>query len=72
MTIGINLRDSFEFSFGAGISKFDFNINNEKERLEVDVNLIALALVYWIDKLKQKVKSEEIIRKASSIGETQV
>ena len=69
LTIGIDLSNSLEFSFGTGISKFDFNFNNQKERLELDVNLIALAFIYWIDKLMQKVKAEEIIRKTSSIGE---
>ncbi len=71
LTIGLDLTDSLQFTSGTGISKFAFNINNEKERLEIDVNLIALGIVYWIDRLKQKVKSEEIIRKTSSIGEAQ-
>jgi hypothetical protein len=56
LTIGLNLTDSFVFSFGAGISKFNFNFHNEANRLEVDFNLIAFALIYWIDKLMKKVK----------------
>ena len=70
LTIGLDLKDSIEFKFGAGISKFDFNINNERERLELDFNLVALALIYWIDKCMKKVKEEENIRHTSSIGDT--
>ena len=70
LTIGLNLTDSIKFTFGTGLSKFDFNINLEKERLELDFNLIAFAFVYWIDKLMQKVKEEESVRQAFSIGET--
>ena len=69
LTIGLNLTDSINFTFGTGFSKFDFNINLEKERLELDFNLIAFAFVYWIDKLMKKVKEEESVRQAFSIGE---
>ena len=69
LTIGLNLTDSIKFTFGTGFSKFDFNINLEKERLELDFNLIAFASVYWIDKLIKKVKEEESVRQAFSIGE---
>ncbi len=70
LTIGLDLADSFNLHFGAGLSKIDFNINNEKKRLEVDFNLVALALIYWIDKLLKKVKEDAAIRQASSIGYT--
>jgi len=69
LTIGLDLTESFKFSFEAGISKFDFNFNNEKETLVFDFNLVAFAVIYWIDKLMKKVKEEEAIRLASSIGE---
>ena len=70
LTIGLDLTDSINLDFGAGVSKFDFNFNNEKDRLEVDFNLVAFALIYWIDKLMKKVKEEAAIRHASSIGDT--
>ena len=70
LTIGLNLKDSIEFTFGTVLSKLDFNINHDKERLELDFNLIAFAFVYWIDKLMKKVKEEESVRKAFSIDET--
>ena len=70
LTIGLDLKDSIEFNFGAGISKFDFNINNERERLELDFNLVAFLFIIWIDKIMKKVKEEESFRQTSSIGET--
>jgi hypothetical protein len=69
-TIGLDLTDSITFGFGAGISKFDFNFNTENDRLEVDFNIVALALIYWIDKLMKKAKDEIAIAAASSIGDT--
>lgn len=70
VTVGLDMTDSINFGFSAGISKFDFNFNNEADRLEVDFNLIAFGLIYWIDKLMKKVKEEEATRQASSIGYT--
>ena len=67
--IGLNLTDIIKFNFGVGISNFAFNLNNEKDRLEIDFNLIALAVIYWIDKLMKKVKEEKSVRETPSIGE---
>jgi hypothetical protein len=68
-TIGLDLTNSIHFDFGIGISKIEFNFNNEKDRLEIDFNLVAIWLIYWIDKLMKKVKEEAAIRQANSIGE---
>ena len=68
-TIGLDLTDVVKFDFGLGLSNFSFNLNNEKDRLEIDFNLIALAVIYWIDKLMKKVKEEKSIRQTPSIGE---
>ena len=67
LTIGLNLTESFNLTFGAGISKFDFNFNNENERLEVDFNLISLGLIIFIEKLRKSVKEEYDANKISSI-----
>ena len=70
LTISLDLTESINFYFGAGISNFDFSFKSESERLEVDLNLIAFAFIYWIDKLMKKVKEEAAIREISSIGDT--
>ena len=67
---GLNLTESFNLTFGAGISKFDFNFNNEKERLEVDFNFVALGLIVFIERLKTRIKGEADFNQASSIGRT--
>jgi hypothetical protein len=69
-TIGLDLTESLNLQFGAGISEFDFSLNNNTDRLLVSVNLIALALIYWIDKLMKKVKEEAALRQVSAIGES--
>ena len=68
--IGLDLTNSINFNFGAGVSKFDFNFNNEHDRLEVDFNLVSFALIYWIDVLRKRINEEIAIRQVSSIGET--
>jgi len=67
-SIGLDLSESIKFGVGAGISSFNFNFNNQTERLELDFNVVAIALIYWIDKLMKKVKEENSIRQLSSIG----
>jgi hypothetical protein len=63
LTIGIDLTDSIQFGFGAGISKVDININRHYERLEVNLNLIAFALIYWIDKNWKTAKEDALLKK---------
>lgn len=65
---GLDLTDSIKFNFNMGISRFEFNFNNEEDRLEININLIALAVIYWIDKLMKRVKEEATLRQLSSIG----
>ena len=68
-SIGLDLApNSFNITFGAGISKFELNFNNEEDRLEININLVALAFVYWIDKLMKRIKEESTLRQVSSIG----
>lgn len=68
-TIGFDLTESINVTFGIGLSKFDFNFNNEYDRLEIDINIVALLLIFWIDHLMKRVKDEKLIRSANSIGD---
>jgi hypothetical protein len=68
LTVGLDLTDSLNFSFGAGISKFVLNLNLDRDTLELNVNLIAIGLVYWIDRLTRRVREEMEIRQVSEIG----
>lgn len=68
-TIGLDLTESINVTFGIGLSKFDFNFNNEYDRLEIDINVVALLLIFWIDLLMKRLKEEMLIRRTNSIGE---
>jgi uncharacterized membrane protein YidH (DUF202 family) len=68
LTINIEMDTSLGIMFGVGISKFQFNFNAENNIFEIDVNLVAIFLIYWIDKLIRRIKEEVAIREASAIG----
>ena len=58
LTAGLDLTESFNLKFGAGVSKFDFNFNNESNRLEVNFNFVAMGLIIFIERLKKKIKEK--------------
>lgn len=68
LTIGLDLAHSIKLGMNAGLSTFQFSLNNGKGRLELEFNLVALALIYWIDKLMKRVRAEAVEREVSSIG----
>jgi hypothetical protein len=70
LTAGIDLTESFNLKFGAGVSKFDFKINNETQRLEVNFNFIALGLIIFIERIKKQIKEEEDKNQIASIATT--
>lgn len=69
LTFELDLTNSIDFGFGAGVSKLYLSINSEPERIELTFNIVAVAMVLWIEKLMRKIKTEEEIMKASSIGD---
>lgn len=70
LTAGLDLTESFNFTFGAGLSKFNFNINNEPQRLEVTFNFIALGLIILIERIKKEIKEERDKNQIASIAST--
>lgn len=69
LIFGLNLTESFELDFGAGVSQFGFSFNSGTDKLQLDINFVAIILIYWIYRLMQKVKTEIEIKKATSIGD---
>jgi hypothetical protein len=69
VTVGVNLTNSIEFRFGAGISTFQLYINTSNNILELHFNLIAIGLVYWISKLLKTIKKEILINKSFQFEE---
>ena len=60
ISVGLDLSKSIDVTFNFGISKLDFNINNERDRADINFNLVAFGLIYWIDKLIKKIKTEKV------------
>ena len=71
LTIGVDLSKSFEIVFGFGISGINIAINQESNDTVINLNLVALCLIYWIDKLRKKIKEEKTVIEITSIGQSQ-
>ncbi len=69
LIFGLNLTESFELDFGAGVSQFGFSFNNGADKLQLDINLVAIVLIYWINQLMKRIKTEIEIKKATSIDD---
>lgn len=68
MIVGLDLTESVNLTFGAGVSKFDFNLNIESQRLELNFNFIALALILFIERFKKLMRENEDEKQVSSIA----
>lgn len=65
--VGVEMANSIGFDFDLGISAFSFSLIDASDSFLIDINLIALCLIFWIDKLRMKVKEEIKFRQMSSI-----
>ncbi len=68
LSIGLDLSNSIDVKIDFGILKFDFNINRQYDRTEMSFNLVAFALIYWIDRLVRRTKTEKTNIEIASIG----
>jgi len=59
ISVGIDLSKSIEATFDFGISKGEILFNSEPNRLELKLNLVALGLIYWIEKQNKLNKIQE-------------
>ncbi len=64
-SIGIDYTNDFKFNFNFSLCEFQFNINSDKEMATIGINIIAIYLVYYINKLQQEIENKESILKAS-------
>jgi hypothetical protein len=58
-TIGLDLTFGFKINFNAGLSTV--NLGADHDRLEVSFNLMALYLIYRINKLIEKAESDTLL-----------
>jgi hypothetical protein len=70
LSIGIDYTNNFNFTFNFSLSEFQFNINSGKELITIGFNVVAIYLVYLIDKLQQEIENRETLFKASQNTDT--
>jgi len=61
--LGIDLTSSFRFTYGAGISEINISLFQQTQNIQIGINIIAIIIFVLVDRLSQKVKDEQEIRK---------
>ncbi len=57
--LGVDLKDSANFTFNFSFSKFELYFNSSKDFARVEFNLVAIYLVYFISKLQDTVATHK-------------
>jgi len=57
--VGIDLTDGFYLKFNTGLSTWQIIVNSGERLLFVNVNMIALFLLFFIEKLKKRISAIE-------------
>ena len=55
----LDLTNYTGISVNFGISKFDLIINGQLQQTYINVNLIAMGLIYWINKIAKNQRTEK-------------
>jgi len=63
--VGIDYTNDFNIIFNFSLSEFQFNINSHNELVTVGFNVVAIFLIYLIDKLQQEIENRETLFKTS-------
>src|SRR5215831_3400857 len=61
LSVGMDLTDSLLFKFNAGISSWQIIFSSSNDYLIINLNLVALSLVYVINRLLNKMNENEIV-----------
>jgi hypothetical protein len=59
LSIGVDLTESFKFTFDFAFTTFQFDINSDNENIAVGLNVLALYLIYFIDRLQEQVENSK-------------
>ncbi|MGN6439654.1 MAG: hypothetical protein ACTHMM_24215 [Agriterribacter sp.] len=68
VSVTIDLTSDIMFGLNASISNIELTINGDNEQTLLGINIVAIWLVYWIDKLMRKAKDENEILVVRQIG----
>lgn len=69
VSAGVDLTDSFLFTFHLGVSQWQITVNGNKELLILNFNLVALFLILFIEKLRNEIRKQQFERQVSSLGQ---
>lgn len=58
---GINLENGTNFTFNFSLSKFELFFNSSKDFARVEFNLVAIYLVYFINKLQDAIATQKTL-----------
>ncbi len=54
--VGVDMVEGWIFKFRLALSSFHFSIGNDIGQKFIGMNLIALFLIFWIERLQEKIK----------------
>lgn len=66
--VGIDLTNEIKFNFDFGFSRLLLGVNTGSEQIEIALNLVAVGMIYWIGKVKNKVQLLEENKEIDSLG----
>jgi hypothetical protein len=66
---GIDLTKSAIIDCHFGLSRFEIAFQTESDKIELNFNLVALYLVYYIDKMRRKIREEKMTMEVANFGE---
>lgn len=55
--VGFDMVGSWTFKFRLALSSFQFALGTDTGQKFIGINLVALLLIFWIERLQEKVKS---------------
>lgn len=67
-SVEIDLTNAIKFGLSASLSNIELTLNGDPELASAGVNLVAIAIVYWIDKLAKRAKAERELKIVRQIG----
>ncbi len=59
--IGVDMVEGWIFKFRLAISSFHFSFGSDLDQRFIGVNIVALFLIFWIERLLEKLKTNKAV-----------
>jgi hypothetical protein len=69
LSLGIDLTESLIFKANFNFTSWQLSIDSNSPSFVISLNLIALFIIFWIDRIKSKIYKETMASELSKIGE---